>query len=272
MDWVIPPSQGQLHGKAKTARLRFDVSPDGHPWFVDGVDRVLMSPTEELLVRTPGPFDDSVFLDGGAHLVCTDHYLAIPHADDKEHRKTENGVLQIQLQAFLKLDHGDCRLFSGGKNLLYIVQHNKTTGKDEVSTLRSGSGEKAKAEKILSTNERITALAGDGEKTYFAMGKWIMELTRGDSKARIFYTPDEPATGLAYSPETGVFYATKAHAGFAGRDFQMNFLTSPDPEIALRGDDVYIRLSGTLAVLKVSGAGRFKTLTWTDKSAGTKNE
>jgi hypothetical protein len=265
MDWVIPPSAGQFHGKAKSARLRFDVSPDGHPWFVGGAERVLMSPNEELLVRTPGPFDDAVFLDGGAHLACTDRYLAVPHAEEKEHSKFENGVLQVQLQAILKLEHRDCRLFTGGKSLLYIVQHNDESGKDEVSTLRSGGGAPAKAEKILSTSECITALAGDGEKTYFAMGKWIMELSRGDSKAKRFYAPDEPATGLAYSTAAGVFYATKAHVGFAGPNFQMNFLTSPDPEIALRDDAVYVRLSGTLAVLKVSGAGKFKTLSWPEK-------
>ena len=268
MDWVFPPSQSKLQGKAKDMHFRFDVDPDGNPWFIAGADRFLMSPTLDLAVRTPGKFDDAVFIDGGAHLVCTDRYLAVPHAEeDKEQRKFENGTLQIRLDAFLKLEHADCRLFSGGKNLLYIVQHDDKTGKDEVSTLRSGGGVPAKAEKILSSSERITALAGDGDKTYFAMGGWIMELSHGETKAKPFYRPEEPATSLGYSASTGLFYATKAHAGFASPSFQMTFLTSPDPEIALRGDAVYVRLSRTLAVLKVTGASKFKTLNWAGGAA-----
>ncbi|HEX4046973.1 MAG TPA: hypothetical protein VH309_04025, partial [Elusimicrobiota bacterium] len=214
MDWVLPPSLSQLKGKAKTAHLRFDADPAGHPWFADGADRVLMSPKEDIIIRTAARFDDSVFLDGGAQLVCTDRYLAIPSAGDKEHRKLENGLLQVDLRAFLKLDHPGCRLFSGGKDLLYIVVHNEETGKDEVSTLRSGDGAPARAEKILSSSERITALAGDGDKTYFVLGKWIMELPRGASKAKPIFAPKDTPTSLAYSKRDGLFYATKSEMGF----------------------------------------------------------
>lgn len=265
MDWVIPPSLSQLKGKAKAAVLRFDVDPAGHPWFVGGPDRVLMSPAEDHIIRTAGRFNDSVFLDGGAQLVCTERYLAVPITGDQEHRKLEDGLLQVELKAFLKLDHAGCRLFSGGENLLYIVLHDEKTGKDEVSTLRSGGGVPAKVEKILSVSERITALAGDGDKTYFAMGRWIFELSHGETKAKPFLSLKEPATSLGYSVRTGVFYATKSNVGFVSPNFEMTFLTSPDPEIALRGDDIFVRLSRTLAVLKISGASKFKTLSWPDK-------
>ncbi|MDE2510575.1 MAG: hypothetical protein KGL74_05590 [Elusimicrobia bacterium] len=276
MDWVIPPSESRRMEKwvfdsTTTAHFRFDVDPRGAPWFVDGHDRLLLDflvmEGNIIPMRTESRFDDGVFLDGGVHPFCAGRRLAFLHVEDKGQRTLENGLVQVQFKPFLNLPDGDCRLFSGGQRTIYVVLHKGAGGGDDIFLLRSDPRRPRKLEKILSASEPITALAGDGDKTYYAAGREIYELSRGETKAKPFYSADEPVTGLAYSAAAGVFYATTSHVGFASPAFQMNFLTSPDPEIALRGDAVYVRLSQKLAVLKISGARKFKSLARAGKAA-----
>ncbi len=265
MDWVLAALDKQPGWKGKnTSDMRFTVDAKGDPWFGNGDTRLFMDPVRNLYFRVSEQYGDFVFLDGGDHLVCTDKYLGTP-IFDKAHPKTDGGMPLLQLVKLVTLDKKGCRLFAGAGKTLYIVAHNDKTGQDEVSVLASGGGKPPAASKILGAAGHITALAGDGKRTFFGIGNWVMELPADRAKPIPYFNARKPVTGLAYSEKTGLFYATASYAGFASPKFQIKFITSPNPQIALRGDSLYVRLNRTMGVVRISGAARFRKLRWNEK-------
>jgi hypothetical protein len=257
--WVLHPVRKDT-AKTAESRLRFDVDRDGKPWFGDGAKRLLLNPAGNEAVLSSARFDDFAFLENGARVLCTDGYLGelrVPKTIDKR----ERGLPVFDFVGRVRLPHGSCRLQSAGPGGIYLIWHDEKSGRDELSLLKSGNG-KMSAVKLYSVDSRIEAVAGDGSETFVGVKNLILELPAEGEKSRPYFSLKERVTGLAYSAKTGLFYTTRKAVGFVSPGFQMEPLISPNPEIALRGDKLYIRLSRTLGVLRIDGADLFKNQRW----------
>ena len=244
--------------------MRLNVDSKGNPWFSDGPRRFLLSPKQDLLYRTMGRFQDLAFVDGKDMIACDRKYLVSPQLSE-DRSKMEHGVPVMDFIAMMKLDHGDCRLFDAGPDKFYVVLRDGAKSRDEVTLVTVGD-EKPRIRKFLRVaGPRLVAVAGDGDVTYYAEGKSIYEFKAGDDAPTRYFEASAPVKSLAYSESAGLFYATTQNVGFVSATFQMTLISSPDPQIALRGSDLYVRLGKSLAVLKISGADQLKTLAWADK-------
>ena len=259
VDWVLKPIKADA---APGTRSRFDVDPDGRPWFADGDQRLLVNPLKGYAMKSSAKFEDFVFLDSGDRLLCTTNFLGAL-LKDKELWGQENGVPVLRFEGKVKLPHGGCRLYSGG-DTLYITWRNDPAGKDELTLLSTKPGAK-KAQKLLSLGGHINAVAGDGKTTFFAIGSRILRLDAGQSDAKLYFEAKELVTSLAWSEKTGLFYTTDHAVGFAGPQFHQDFILTPEPRAVLRGSTLYVRLGKTTGVIKVTGAERFQRLRYAKK-------
>lgn len=106
--------------------------------------------------------------------------------------------------------------------------------------------------RVLATTQKVAAAAGDGRVTFVAMGRLVARV-EGERFEPVFLHPTDEVTGLAYSREGGLFYATATGVGLAGGP-EAEFLRAPAPAIQAAGRDLFVLLRGSLAVLEVSDA------------------
>jgi len=102
----------------------------------------------------------------------------------------------------------------------------------------------------------IAAVAGNGATTLVAIGRRIVAVfgTGAQEEVRILQQhPSEELTGLAYSSNLGVFYATATSVGFAGLGGIIELLRTPGARIAASKDALYVQLNGDRGVLKLTG-------------------
>lgn len=265
LDWALPPVELPESEKKAAAEARFAVDARGNPWFGHGKSRILLSPKQHIRLRTMGQFEDFAFVGGRDMVACDDKYLVSPQISAAE-PKQENGDSVMDMIALVKLDHDDCRLFEAGPHKVYMVLRDDTANRDEITSIESRPGAKPKIRTFLRVGgSPISALAGDGDVTFYAQGKSIYQFKQGDKSPVLYFEATDDVRSLAYSATTGLFYATSKRAAFVSPKFQLAFLTTPDPQLALRGKDLYIRLALSNDVLKLSRADLFKTLAWADK-------
>ena len=103
--------------------------------------------------------------------------------------------------------------------------------------------------------ERVTAVSGNGEKTFVAHGQLVLLITEGASWPQVYYEhPTDIIMGLDYSEEAGLFYATNYSVGLMSEGKALEFMRAPSPRIFLKGDSLYVMLSEQAAVLQVEKA------------------
>lgn len=259
VSWVLKPLEKDGVASKDEQKMRFDVDGRGKPWFGDGARRLLTSPMDDEAALSSTPFADFTFTSDGARVVCTDEYMGELKVPEKP--RQERGVPVLQFWGRVKMSHAGCRLAPGGPGGVYVVWHNEKTGNDEVSVVKVEDGQ-MHAIKLFGIDTRIAAVAGDGDTTYVAAKNWIIRLPPDGGKDQLWFNAHRPVTGLAYSPEAGLFYATPDAVGFASPDFQTEMVKSPDPQIAIRGDKLYVRLGKTLGVVAISGIRKFQRFRW----------
>ena len=262
VNWVVKPPDKKVEAKLQAGDFKFGVDSDGDPWFTNGDSRRLINPVKGYSILSSAEFNDVAFLGNGARIVGTDSYLGELEPPGPDGR-LESGLPVYNFIGEIRLSRDGCRLYSGVADALYVLCHNRKTGQDEISVLKKRSG-KEPAAKIFGTDFKVSAVAGDGDETYVAAGRMIIKLAQEESKPEIFFALKEDVTGLAYSRKAGLFYATPTSVGFVSQDFNMVIIKSPNPEIAMRGDKLYVRLARTFGVISVAGTGRFQDLRWSD--------
>ena len=95
--------------------------------------------------------------------------------------------------------------------------------------------------------------------TYFATGRLIAKLVPGSKEAeRVFLHPDAPITQLAFSNNSGLFYATAAGVGVIGLK-PLEFLTAQHTQIRLHKDALYVFFLKTQEILRIGGVSAFLT-------------
>ena len=124
---------------------------------------------------------------------------------------------------------------------------------------------------IFSVKKTITAVAGNGNKTYIAMGRMVVELNGATGAVKGFFVhPSEDITGLAYAGMTGLFYTTASCAGYAGANGCMDFIKLPQPRILMRKNSLYVFIPDDYGVLKISNAGDMKNHNFKGKESAAR--
>ncbi len=245
-EWLIAPSQG---GK-NSEDILLAVDPKGAAWLV--VDQnALLVPAKNAFFKTDRPFQQILWLSG---LPLARSYTALGRFEAVQEDPEAKGLTQVHFKPLTTIPMDSWRAAPAGAEDLYIAGYNPRKKASQIALL----GPAAKPLKIIyETQARITDVAGDGQKTYFASGPaiWLVEGTT----AKIIYAhPHSTIRRLIFVPGTGLFYATDESVGFAGDKAQFDLIKARHCQIAASGDSLYVmmgKLSG--GVLRVRGLDQF---------------
>jgi len=237
MRWVAPPLAEDKVRKAALTDIKFRVAPDGAVWMA--YDKNTMT---NLLtgmdVNLAAPLSDFIWLDDGALLISSKKTLGfIP-----ELKKDETPY-----QPICMVDIEGSSLASDGKKALFIYGRDGVTKGYAVYERIAGSGV---WRKIFISKVRIAGVCVYGGKAYIAAGRMIYELSLNDKKARtVFAHPLDPLTGIAYSPDAGLFYVTGNGVGVV-QNVAVEFIKCKGAQVAVKGNSLYLFLTDSLGVLR----------------------
>ncbi len=282
LNWILPPVdrtvlETHLHDRW------FSVDAEGFPWIgLDG--RLLINPLKNYSAFLPEYFTGFTHLENGALIISTAEDFGFIAADQEIDYDPDTGypVLGYQPLAWLpgKVDDPGEEMVSRtmyrGENCLYFVvrktfPEEEYREKYEVYCFKPGAGQgDGQTDRssspgipgfvhVYTSDEPITAVAGDGEQTFIAHGKLVLLVLPESSEPEVFY--DHPADiilGLDYSREAGLFYATNYSVGLMSQGAALEFMQVPYPGIFLRDNSLYVMLSEQAAILQVENAGFLK--------------
>lgn len=147
-------------------------------------------------------------------------------------------------------------LAGGAGNVFYAFGRNDKTSKNDIYVLQKRRGRWG-VKLLAATLSPVSAVAGGPERVFIASGKRVISIPSRTAKSQrlrvIFSDLKSEITGLAYSPKTGLLYATERGAGFIGDDLHFRFLTSRNVSIQLDGTSLLVMLSDQRGVLKIEG-------------------
>jgi hypothetical protein len=249
-DWVLPEGHGQ--------DCRLLVDPKGKPWLLCR-QLYLMGPDYAAFLAADRPLQGLAWLGNGALLgVSGDELGLLSPAQGAAGRRAAG---RLPFGSLGRWPGRALALFSGDGDAAYLVASGPQGS--EVFLLAGGERGLTKTS-LLKTSKRITAVAGDGERTFVAFGRRVFGLGRrkaADRRAsyevqRLFESPDADVTSLGYSRGTGLFYATARGAGFLGSRYRLDFLSARGAQAQLSGGALYVLPAGG-GVLKLGGLDRF---------------
>lgn len=256
VEWAWPRLDPFFKERSDT---HFDIDGDGNPWY-SMAPQYLISPVTGMIVKVDVLVQDYVWLDNGELAVCSQDALGFLVNPDEP----KNSVTLFHFEPAIPLVSKNTKLYAGIKNSLYLVGTDFRNGKETLFVIRNpitqgGTKTEKVMSKLLSIKEEITAVTGDGDTTYVAIGRIITRLKSGDSQAeRIFVHSDLDILGLAAIP-TGVFYTTHSSVGFVSfrKKKSLEFLKTPSPQIKLKKGKLYVMLGSTQEVLEFRNLDKF---------------
>lgn len=245
--WVCPPIDGKTVDEAKWYDVDFAVDSSGCPWI--GRDRcILMSPTKQYQYSVDQYFDDIVFLDSGALILNSKTHIGSPVLP-KDKTFDYRDLPQADFQPIAEMPVPACRIFAGSGDCLYLVGRDPATTTNGIYLLRPEKGALGRFSRLFASQEQITAVTGDGERTYIATDRLILKVLANGTVSKVYTHPSQWITGLAYDPQIGLFYATEAGVGFIGSGGSTDLLAATKPQICLKQGTLYVFLPKTYGVL-----------------------
>jgi len=251
-EWILPPLKKELLPQDGWKDLRFSVDSSGHVWLSHNRSEII-NPADSIRFQVKGGFDDFIVLER-ALVFSTDTDLAvIPSLAEK----AEHGLVPIvTLQPLTRLPVREARLFPLKGSSFYIAG-SSLDGRNFKIYLRR----KLMLKNLFITDVPVSAVAGNGEKTYAAMGGVIVELKPGAKEADVIFThPRADITSLAYSGDGGLFYSTAEGVGCIGAGGSSEFIKASSPIITIRKEILYVLLQSSLGVLKIIGIDKLKNV------------
>ncbi len=261
--WVLPPNPELADSVRRNSPARngpeyaFSVDAAGNPWIgIDG--QRLICPTKSFRAVLSEPWHGFTHLDNGGMLLSTVRHLGFIGID-KEVKVDKNGWPIVPFQPITALPGYYSRLYGGYGDSVYLVSGNASTGKSTLfllqpetvsSASKNSSSAVSRYQKLLETEEPITAVAGDGVRTFVAFGRLVTCIESQDkSLIRWPTAPAEEIRDLAYHPDLGPIYATDRGIGYLGLHRHLPLLRTPNPRICLRNGTLYIFFPKTYGVL-----------------------
>lgn len=258
--WTLPPIDETIRKRVKRDTLRFGVDGKGQPWFGHDL-KTLMNPGKGFLLIVSEPYEDFAWLEDGELVLHANNALGFLTKSDKLER-ADNGLPIAKFQPALTLPYPNFRLFPGQKNTLYLVGRNPKGKNYEVYILQPGEGAGSGVmRKLFSTPRKITSVAGDGDGVYIALDRMILKLPPNAREAKgVFLHPKNAITGLAFSKKSGLFYATDSGIGFIGPRGSFEFMKTPESQIRLRDNTLFVLLGKVLGVVRIEEVSTFKNV------------
>lgn len=241
--WVLAPQRGV---QAAEPISGFGIDGEGRPWF-GYRHKILANPLVQAAVEADKTYRDFAWIGTGQLFLCAQKALGVLE-------KPKNAKEPMVFKPLLALPYEDFRLLPDSKEGLYLIGKNPN-GTRELFWMRLGarSEKDFKAEKLLEVKEDITAVAGDGDQTYVAIGKGVFKIS-GKGARVLFVHPSEVVRELAYSRGGGVFYATAREAGFLddASGHMLKFLEATNPGLRVGRGDLFILLADSRSVMRLA--------------------
>lgn len=258
-EWVISP--GTL-GKLKDKYFSFNVDPKGKICL--GSDRVIFYPELVLALTTKVPIQEFIWLAEGNMLARSGNALGFLTMDLDEINKPEDAQKakgSLSFSSRFTVPYKSSHLYAGLGDHFYLVGRNEKQNRNEISAWNLAD-EKAPAKPLYATAAPIDAVAGSPEKTYFATGREVFALARGETAPKSIYVhPHEVIRELIYRPDAGLFFTTDNGAGYIGKKEQFIFLAYPGVQLRLRSNALYVRMGTTAnGIMRITGAEHFADL------------
>ena len=267
VEWVITPAPAAKKTDKQTAgnkwdEMRFDVDAKGIPWFGNGKRKLMVNPLKNSLFLLSEPFLDFAWLQSGQLIILTNTTLGFLD-NSREPVTGASGLPIMPFKPGMGMPYAGMRLTVAGNQALYIQGQNPRDKQYEVYLLKAAEGEKGpRAVTLFASEEAVTATAGDGGSLFVAVGRLVVRVRVEKEKGNmvgVFAHPTQEITGLAFSKEAGLFYATASAIGYVGED-NYEFMKSPKTRISLHGKELYVFLGAGNGVIKISDVDQFSKL------------
>jgi hypothetical protein len=233
------------------------VDPASKPWFLCG-KRYLAGLEYGANIGFDRRVDDAAWLDGGLVFVAVDDKLGVVPV--KEHIKETKGkgIKFLATKVLGRFPMTGMKLSAGTGDVLYVIGRDTTTQKQDLYLVRK-TGDGWSTRFLLATRAGVSAVAGDGTRTFVAIGPRIVEVGEKTTTPVLSPRPERAAevTGLEYGPKLGLFYTTAKGVGYAGTHYHFQFLKTPDTQIRLSGTSLFVLLGGGRGVLKLDDLDTF---------------
>ena len=243
---------------AHPRNMVFLVDRDGLPWLSnDGTH--LINLLKRSLIVVDKKYQDAAYFDDGTLVLCTDRALGYLEEPTPEEKRKNRFLMRFHPR--LTLPYKNMRIFAGENGAIYVVGKNPDDGKDELFLSVDDVGGKKYFLKLVAIKEGISAVAGDGETTYFASGTLIVKVARDHKKMeRVIKLAADPIRELAYSSKAGLFYSNGKGVAYVGTKNPLIFLSGSDLSIRMRKDSLYVLFVKDQEVMKFGGVSGFSKL------------
>jgi len=264
---VVPPVSDAVLDKSGPFAPLFAVGPGDAVWF-SIEPGVLIDATKRYRFRLDATVSDITVINGGMLLIATDDALGFFTTDIFASGKSGNASGQVAFQPIVTSPVSGAHLSPGANGSLYLFGAGREDGRYEVFLLApeaTGSASNAPRmlrtmRKVFSTTERIAAVAGDGEETFVASGRLIVKVSAAKKgMTAVLLHPKEEILGLARTRNGLLFYATSSGVGVVSPSGAVEFVKAPNVVLRSVGDDLYLLLRNSFAVVKVEGTVAFRT-------------
>ena len=241
-DWVLPAGHG------KDCKLLVD--PKSEPW-LGCRGRYLLGPAYGVFSLTERHFDDIAWMGGLGLWAVSGAQLG--RLDVAQTLHGGRGADKTPFLPAADFGGGPLRLARAARAGFYVYD------RERVFLMTPGKAGWTRTS-LLKSRDPITAVAGDGVRTFFAVGRTVIARDARGKPAAVFTHPDADITALEFAPESGLFYATVHGVGFIGASYDFEFLRTPDAQISLHGAVLYVKLVGDRGTLKLQGLEQFREL------------
>jgi hypothetical protein len=265
------PPQDKNSLKPAGDNIRFMIDGKGSLWFGLNNDQLVHFGKTNFAAKLKTPYRDCVFLDSGVLYLATDKYLGFIPELGKNLSSGGDGVVKVPFQPLMSLPAAECNLFAGEGGMLYVKGIDTEKGEENIYSF-GGKGTVMQSEdkksvlsykEVFSVKKHITAVTGNGKKTYASMGRMIVEMTKGMAAIKGFFVhPLEEITGMAYGENDGLFYCTESCVGYAGENGAIDFIRARKPRIILRNNILYVFMVDNYGILKVENIDDMKKHTY----------
>jgi hypothetical protein len=238
-EWVLPAGSGR--------DCRLVIDPKERPW-LGCKNRFIFGPIYAVSYVSEATFQSLVWLPEGSLLGVSGEKVGaflMAAAVKKTSGKAKFRPLAV-------FPDRRVTLHQGAGDVVYIVASGQSS--TEVY-LMARAGKEWKRAKLFTTAKKVTAVGGDGKRTFVALERKIVGLAPGE-KQDLFEHPNSEVTALEYSPKLGLFYATDRGVGYLGSRYDREFLAASGAQIRLAGNSLYVLPPGG-GVLKFSGLERY---------------
>jgi len=240
--WMIVPSKEELDNKKLQDNMQFCIDSRKKPIIAyDG--KMLMNPITGSLIKINKPFKKMVCNEDGAILFSDNANLYYAEVDVS----TKSVLPEATLKKIYEFPHIIADIYMGNESLFWVA-YNESNRSYEVFLLNL---ENKSFQKVVTFNEKISALTGDKNTIFLASGRKVWEFS--DGKFRFYYEhPREDIEELIYSQKTGLFYKTAHGIGCINNGHAIEFLQTEDSKVFLKEKSIFVFFAKRFGLIELT--------------------